>query len=74
MKKSRLVLILAGLLISVLVLAFRAPSIPHPIEGKQKCVTCHAAKAIKPFPAWHEKRGYTNDDCSDCHSMKSGME
>ncbi len=73
MKKKGLLLIFIGVLILVLFLIFRAPSIPHPLEGHKECVTCHAGDGIKPYPAWHATRGYKNDDCSSCHSLKSGM-
>ncbi len=73
MKRSRLVLIVIGLLILVLFFVFRAPSIPHPIDGNKECLTCHSAKAIKPYPGWHATREYKNNDCLSCHHVKSGV-
>lgn len=50
-----------------------APRIPHPVEGRENCVSCHTvggAGAGQPgglgMPANHE--GRTNDSCRNCHS------
>ena len=40
-------------------------AIPHPVEGQEKCDTCHAAGAMKPYPANHEGRPV--ESCLICH-------
>ncbi len=41
------------------------PAIPHPLDGRDNCLACHAAGGPKPFPADHE--GRTADQCQMCH-------
>jgi formate dehydrogenase gamma subunit len=43
-----------------------ASPIPHPLEGRENCLLCHALDAIKPFPANHERWG--NPTCLACHA------
>jgi hypothetical protein len=42
------------------------PSVPHLVQG-QKCLTCHAAGGIKPFPNDHTFR--TEQVCLNCHQV-----
>jgi len=72
MKKAGLVIILLGVFTLVALLVFRIPSIPHSLEGKKKCITCHSRQGMVPYPKWHEKHGYGNDDCTGCHQLASG--
>lgn len=41
------------------------PAIPHPLDGRDDCLACHATGGVKPFPADHE--GRTVDQCQMCH-------
>ena len=42
-----------------------AVPIPHPVEGQEQCLTCHAAGAMKPMPVNHEGRPV--ESCQVCH-------
>jgi cytochrome b subunit of formate dehydrogenase len=47
--------------------------IPHAVAGREECLACHAAGAMRPFPADHE--GRTNVMCLACHvAPASGTE
>ncbi|NOZ26584.1 MAG: hypothetical protein GXP39_00840 [Chloroflexi bacterium] len=54
--------------------ATRAPlSIPHPVEGREDCLLCHATdSALKPAPADHE--GRSADTCQMCHKAEEAEE
>ncbi|MFH1003469.1 MAG: c-type cytochrome [Chloroflexota bacterium] len=41
------------------------PAIPHSLEGRDNCLSCHGPNGIVPFPANHA--GRTNDTCRACH-------
>jgi hypothetical protein len=44
----------------------RSPKIPHPLQGRDQCLTCHdPAGQVKPAPADHV--GRTNAQCGLCH-------
>ncbi len=60
-------LLLGGLAIPLLVLGACEPAIPHPIEGRDDCVSCHGPGGIKPYPTFHAQQGYGNADCAQCH-------
>jgi len=45
------------------------PAIPHPTEGREDCLVCHAAGKIKPFPANHG--GRTKETCTACHQVSA---
>jgi len=62
--------VLAVLLNLALILDSCAPSIPHTLEGRAGCITCHGQNAVKPFPNWHQKDGFGNDACAGCHDQK----
>jgi len=38
---------------------------PHPTEGRENCLACHATGGVKPVPADHA--GRTNETCLACH-------
>jgi hypothetical protein len=42
------------------------PAVPHPLEGREDCMMCHAAGGMMPVPADHS--GRTNDTCTMCHT------
>jgi hypothetical protein len=44
------------------------PAVLHPIEG-QKCLACHAAGQLKPFPGDHPFQ--TDQVCLNCHPVKA---
>jgi hypothetical protein len=41
------------------------PAIPHTLEGRSACLTCHGPGKLKPVPADHE--GRTEAVCTGCH-------
>lgn len=46
--------------------------IPHSLEGKTNCVSCHDTGGMIPFPADHE--GRANDTCQSCHVLAVSAE
>jgi predicted CXXCH cytochrome family protein len=50
-------------------IAYASPSaqkpIPHPVQGREACLACHAAGGVKPVPATHA--GRTDEMCVLCH-------
>jgi hypothetical protein len=71
MKNTGLSLILSGALSLATIVASCAPPIPHAVEAQKECITCHGSDGVKPYPGWHAKREYKNDDCSHCHDQKT---
>ena len=47
------------------------PDVPHPSEGLEDCLACHASDAAVPFPADHE--GRENDSCLLCHEVQADL-
>ncbi len=43
------------------------PVIPHNIEGRENCLSCHGESGTKPYPTDHA--GRTNDTCTICHQQ-----
>ncbi len=43
-------------------------AIPHTLEGRDNCLTCHGKDAFKPFPSDHA--GRTNNTCTTCHQSE----
>ncbi len=41
------------------------PRIPHTLDGRDNCLSCHGPQGVKPVPADHA--GRTNDMCRACH-------
>lgn len=70
MKRAQL--ILAGLMISLVAVTACAPEppIPHSIEGRADCISCHGQNGVKPYPQWHAKRDFGNNKCTNCHQLK----
>ena len=65
-----LVIVAIALLIPVIVSAQeQPPNIPHPVEGRDACLVCHAEgiAGAPQVPANHE--GRTNDMCRACHQV-----
>ncbi|MEE8390610.1 MAG: cytochrome b/b6 domain-containing protein, partial [Anaerolineae bacterium] len=44
------------------------PVIPHPLEGREDCLLCHAADAVSPFPADHVD--WLVSTCQVCHAIE----
>jgi predicted CXXCH cytochrome family protein len=46
---------------------FAQPTIPHPVDGREDCLSCHAAgeSGAPRFPDDHD--GRTNESCVACH-------
>ena len=44
-----------------------APTIPHPITGRQQCLLCHSASGPSPAPANHST--FTESACLSCHTL-----
>jgi predicted CXXCH cytochrome family protein len=64
-----LVAALALALLAAAAIAYAEPAsqkpVPHPIQGRETCLACHAAGGVKPAPASHA--GRTNEACVLCH-------
>lgn len=72
-KKLTFTILIAGLLIltASLVLpsqTYAMSPIPHGLEGRDNCLSCHGEGKIKPFPANH--KGRDNKSCVQCHKPK----
>ncbi len=72
MKKRIALLIVGGLVILGGVLSACEPAIPHQIEGRVDCISCHGPNGVKPYPKFHEDRAYENADCTSCHKVAAG--
>ena len=67
---SKLKVLSLGLIISsVLMLSAcsSAQAIPHSLEGRSDCLSCHATGTANPYPDGHAKKAYNNDRCTKCH-------
>ncbi len=72
MKRKLMSLSLAGLLGFTVVLSACEPAVPHPIEGRGDCISCHGTNGVKPYPQWHAERTSEvrgNDTCMNCHKL-----
>lgn len=47
------------------------PAVPHALEGRPNCISCHGQNGVKPYPEWHAKREIGNGECAHCHSPKT---
>lgn len=45
------------------------PAIPHTLEGRANCTTCHGPNGFKPYPADHAGRPV--ESCTGCHHVAS---
>ncbi|MBI2861013.1 MAG: cytochrome c3 family protein [Chloroflexi bacterium] len=45
------------------------PLIPHPVAGREQCLTCHGEQGIKPVPANHV--GFDQGTCLSCHLLST---
>ena len=43
-----------------------AASLPHPVEGHERCDACHGLQSELPYPVRH--LGWSNESCTRCHS------
>ncbi len=43
-----------------------APEVPHGLEGRDDCTSCHEIGRMMPFPGNHA--GLISDTCLDCHA------
>lgn len=44
-----------------------APAVPHPVEERGLCNSCHGPKGVKPYPSRHA--GWSNKICIKCHGL-----
>ncbi len=42
-----------------------ATPVPHPVPGNEKCLNCHGAQSVKPFPPSHA--AFNEGSCLTCH-------
>jgi len=70
MKKNIALLLLSSLIGLTVILSACEPAIPHSIERRKDCISCHALDGIRPYPKWHAKRGFGNEVCLNCHELK----
>ncbi len=47
------------------------PEIPHELEERSECLTCHGQDEWKPVPPDHV--GRTSGECRQCHVIKKGI-
>ncbi len=71
LKKMFALLCLGFLMGLTVVLSACEPEIPHPIEGRSDCISCHGQNGVKSYPKFHAERGYDNDACTKCHKLAS---
>ncbi len=45
--------------------ASATPRVPHELQGREECLSCHGPKGLRPVPASHDGRG--KDSCMGCH-------
>ncbi len=57
------------LLVVGLALSACGPAVPHSLEARSDCLSCHGQNGVKPYPAWHAERGLGNDLCAKCHEL-----
>ncbi len=48
------------------------PPVPHLIQGRSDCLSCHGQNGVKPYPAWHAERALSTDVCTTCHKAAVG--
>lgn len=48
-----------------------APGIPHQLQGRTGCATCHGQGSADPYPGWHADRKFDNGRCLSCHHVKA---
>lgn len=47
--------------------AFAQPAVPHSLDGRSDCLSCHGPDKMKPQPADHA--GRPNESCLACHQV-----
>jgi hypothetical protein len=62
-----LVALVAVLFIPTFIIAQDIPSIPHPLEGRDKCLACHETGAAGATQIPEDHAGRTNEMCQACH-------
>ena len=70
MKAKYGMLVLGCFLVLAVMLSACVPDIPHATNGRQDCISCHGQNGVKPFPQWHAKKQFSNDNCFTCHGVK----
>jgi hypothetical protein len=69
MKKRSALLLLGVVIAAAAAVAACEPAVPHAIEGRADCISCHGTDAVKPYPKFHADRGYANSVCTNCHKV-----
>ncbi|MBI5500965.1 MAG: hypothetical protein HY907_12035 [Deltaproteobacteria bacterium] len=59
------VVLVVGFVIGAVAVADGIPAIPHTLEGRAACLTCHGEGKLKPAPADHA--GRADATCTGCH-------
>jgi hypothetical protein len=62
-----LVALILVLFIPALIIAQDFPRIPHPLEGREKCLACHETGAAGAPQIPEDHAGRTNEMCQACH-------
>lgn len=76
--------IASGVIIFIIVVAFalvqspalldlgtaarETPYVPHPVNGEDRCSSCHRVGGTRPYPLKH--LGWNDRSCLECHGMK----
>ncbi len=73
--RRRLVRLLAvcSMAAAVMLSGCAAPPVPHSIQERGDCLTCHGQNGVKPYPAWHAERALGDDVCTTCHKMAASL-
>jgi len=74
MKRKIIIVFLSCFIVLSVILSACEPVIPHSIDERKDCLSCHNLTGIKPYPNWHFKREYKNDVCTNCHELKINSE
>ncbi len=69
--KAKYGVLVLSLLVLAVVLSACVPEIPHATAGRQDCISCHGQNGVRPFPQWHARKQFGNENCFTCHNMKN---
>lgn len=75
LRAPALAVALALAMLAAAAIAYAEPAaqkpVPHEIQGREACLSCHAAGGVKPVPETHA--GRTNDMCRLCHLVTASV-
>jgi hypothetical protein len=74
--KKKVIWFVSGLLVLVVALFCTTvffddyPVIPHSLEGRADCVSCHGQVEGIPYPDGHARKALNSDSCTGCHEAR----